>query len=454
MKGRAPMTQMVEKAREFLTRRLWNIDPKELGPGGRFLLKLAQICSLVVRDFYKDQCLLQASALTYTTLLSIVPLLALMFAVLKGFGVQNILEPLILERLMVGSEGMVAQVMTYIDNTNFGRLGAVGLVLLLVTVLTLLINIESSFNHIWGVQESRSLLRCCTDYLSVVLISPLLLLAAISMTTTLRNQDLIQQLLETAFVGEAVLLGFKLLPFVAMWAAFTFLYIFMTNTRVNFSAALVGGVFGGTLWLLVQWIYVGFQVGVTRYNAIYGTMAALPIFMVWIYVSWVCVLLGLELSYSWQNLRSLRREAGMGEVSYASREFVGLSLLLLIAEDFYRGARPRSREDLAEELDLPPRLTQRVLGDLVRLGFLSEIRDGKRDIAAYQPGREPETLTLETVVKALREDGESCIGTPQKKVVAVVGRLEEALARSDRLALGDLTLGGLVRQLQPVTEGR
>lgn len=449
------MTQMVEKAREFLTRRLWNINPEDLGVAGRLVLKLVQICSLVVRDFYKDQCLLRASALTYTTLLSIVPLLALMFAVLKGFGVQNILEPLVLEQLMAGSEAVVDQLMTYINNTNFGRLGAVGLVLLLVTVLALLINIESAFNHIWGVQKQRSLLRCFTDYLSVVVISPLLLLAAISITTSLRNQDLILRLMETAYVGEAVIAAFKILPFLAMWAAFTFLYIFMTNTRVRFSAALVGGVFGGTLWQLVQWVYVSSQVGVTRYNAIYGTMAALPIFMVWIYVSWVCVLLGLELSYTWQNLRSLRREAGMGEVSYASREFVGLSLLLLIAEDFYFGARPRSREDLAEELDLPPRLTQRVLGDLVRLGFLSEIRDGKQDVAAYQPGREPETLTLETVVKALREDGESCIGAPPKKVVAVVARLEEALTQSDRLALGDLTLGGLVRQLQPAAgEGR
>lgn len=446
------MTQLVEKTREFLTRKLWNIDPAELSLGGRFLLRLGQVCSLVVRDFYKDQCMLQASALTYTTLLSIVPLLALMFAVLKGFGVQNLLEPLILDQLMVGSEAVVANLMTYINNTNFGRLGAVGLVALLVTALTLLINIESSFNHIWGVQKTRSLVRCFTDYLSVVLVGPLLLIAAISITTSLRNQDLVLRLMETAYVGEAVIAGFKILPFLAMWAAFTFLYIFMTNTRVRLSAALVGGIFGGTLWLLAQWIYVSFQVGVTRYNAIYGTMAALPIFMVWVYVSWVCVLLGLELSYTWQNLRSLRREAGMGEVSYSSREFVALSLLLLIAEEFYLAARPRSREELTEDLDLPPRLTQRVLNDLVRLGFLSEVQDGKQDVASYQPGREPETLSLATVVLALREDGESCIGTPRKKVLAVVGRLEEAMAKADRLALGDLTLGGLVRQLQPAPE--
>ncbi len=446
------MTRTIAKVREFLTRKLWRFDPRELSAVGRFLLRLGQVGSLVIRDFFKDRCMLQASALTYTTLLSIVPLLALMFAVLKGFGVQDFIEPLVIKHLVVGSESVVEQLMTYIDNTNFGRLGAVGLVLLLVTVLTLLINIETSFNHIWGVQKNRSLLRCFTDYLSVVLIGPLLLFAAMSITTSLRSQASVQRLLETAVVGEAVIAGFKLLPFLAMWAAFTFLYTFMTNTRVRFGAALVGGIFGGTLWQLVQWIYVSSQVGVTRYNAIYGTMAALPIFMVWIYVSWLCVLLGLELSHTWQNLGALRREAGMGEVSYASRELVALSLLLLIAEEFYRAGSPPSQEELAENLDLPPRLTQRVLNDLVRLGFLSEVKDENEEVAAYQPGREPETLSLATVVQALREDGEECLGAPQKKVLAVVGRLEEAMAKADRLALGELTLGALVRQLQPAQE--
>lgn len=446
------MKQSMEKVRQFLIRRLWSIDPRELSLARRSVLRVGQVSSLVVRDFFRDQCMLQASALTYTTLLSLVPLLALMFAILKGFGVQDFLEPLILEGLAVGSESIVTEIMTYIDNTNFGRLGAVGLVLLLVTALTLLVNIETAFNHIWGVQKNRTLVRCFTDYLSVVVVGPLLLFAAISITTSLRNQELVLRLLETEYLGDAVLVGFALLPFVAMWAAFTFLYIFMTNTKVRFGAALVGGIFGGTLWQLLQWIYVSSQVGVTRYNAIYGTMAALPIFMVWVYVSWLCVLLGLELSHAWQNLRTLRQEAAMGEVSYASREFVTLALLLLIAEDFYRGLRPRSREDLAEELDLPPRLTQRALSDLVRLGFLNEVRDETHEGELYQPGREPETLSLAMVVQALREDGESCLGRLHKKELAVVARLEQILARADRLALGELTLGGLVRQLQPAQE--
>ena len=446
------MKQSMEKVRQFLIRRLWSIDPRGLSLVRRSLLRVGQVSSLVVRDFFRDQCMLQASALTYTTLLSLVPLLALMFAILKGFGVQDFLEPLILERLAVGSESIVTEIMTYIDNTNFGRLGAVGLVLLLVTALTLLVNIETAFNHIWGVQKNRTLVRCFTDYLSVVVVGPLLLFAAISITTSLRNQELVLRLLETEYVGDAVLVGFALLPFVAMWAAFTFLYIFMTNTQVRFGAALVGGIFGGTLWQLLQWIYVSSQVGVTRYNAIYGTMAALPIFMVWVYLSWLCVLLGLELSHAWQNLRTLRQEAAMGEVSYASREFVALALLLLIAEDFNRGVRPRSREALAEELDLPPRLTQRMLSDLVRLGFLNEVRDEAQEGELYQPGREPETLSLAVVVQALREDGESCLGRLHKKELAVVAGLEQVLARADRLALGELTLGGLVRQLQPAQE--
>jgi membrane protein len=446
------MKQSMEKVRQFLIRRLWSIDPRELSIVRRFLVRVGQVASLVVRDFFKDQCMLQASALTYTTLLSLVPLLALMFAILKGFGVQDFLEPLILERLAVGSDSIVTGIMTYIDNTNFGRLGAVGLVLLLVTALTLLVNIETAFNHIWGVPKNRTLVRCFTDYLSVVVVGPLLLFAAISITTSLRDQELVLRLLATEYLGDAVLVGFALLPFVAMWAAFTFLYIFMTNTQVRFGAALFGGIFGGTLWQLLQWIYVSSQVGVTRYNAIYGTMAALPIFMVWVYLSWLCVLLGLELSHAWQNLRTLRQEAAMGEVSYASREFVALALLLLIAADFYRGVRPRSREALAEELDLPPRLTQRALSDLVRLGFLNEVRDETQEGELYQPGREPETLRLAVVVEALREDGESCLGRLHKKELAVVARLEQVLANADRLALGELTLGGLVRQLQPAQE--
>ncbi len=164
------------------------------------------------------------------------------------------------------------------------------------------------------------------------------------MTTTLESQVFVQKLLVLAFVGKILFLLFKILPFVAMWSAFTFLYIFMPNTRVQFRAALLGGIFGGTLWQVAQWGYVTFQVGVARYNAIYGTMAAVPIFMVWIYFSWVIVLLGLEVTYANQNLRTVRREIRSGDVNFISREQVALTIMLVIGEAFNRGGNRRNRK--------------------------------------------------------------------------------------------------------------
>jgi membrane protein len=213
----------IDKVTTFFTYDLWHIETRELTRWRLFLLRQVQLVSLVLRDFYVDGCMLRASALTYTTLLSIVPLLALMVSVLKGFGVQNVLEPLILDKLAIGSVEVVSTIFRYIENTHFGRLGTLGLIFLVLSVLTLLSNIEKSFNYIWRVKETRSLLRRFSDYFSVVLFSPLFILAAVSMSSSLQSQTLVQHLLETAYIGEAVLLIFKLAPFVAMWAAFVFL---------------------------------------------------------------------------------------------------------------------------------------------------------------------------------------------------------------------------------------
>jgi membrane protein len=438
----------------FLSQGIWEIDAHELTRWRLFLLRQAQIVSLVTRDFFTDHCLLRASALTYSTLLSIVPLLALMFALLKGLGVHNVLEPLLLERLAIGSEQIITAIIRYINNTNVGQLGVVGMIFLIVAVLTLLSNIEESFNHVWGVKETRTLLRRFTDYFSVVTIGPVFLLAAISMTTTLESQTLVQSLLGVAVVGEVVFLIFKVLPFVVMWAAFTGLYIFMPNTRVNFRAALIGGIFGGTLWQLAQWFYVSFQVGVSRYNAIYGTLAALPIFMIWIYVSWLIVLLGLEVTYASQNLRTLRREIRGRDINFASRELVALTVLLVTAETFYRGERPWSLERISAELELPPRLARSVLEELLRLGLLSEVQESDGNEPAYQPGRAPETLQIHEIIETLRADGINYTEmrkTPEREVIREVEKKIRAAARQ---SLEGVTLAELVHKMKTKREGR
>ncbi len=435
---------------------LWDVDTESLSRGRTFLLRQGQLVMLVLRDFAADRCLLQASALTYATLLSIVPLLALMFSLLKGLGVQDTLEPIILQQLAVGSERIVAEIIGYIENTNVGRLGMAGMVTLFLTVLMLLSNIEKSFNAIWDVEETRPLFRRFADYFSVVMIGPVFILLAISMTSTLQSTAFLRALQEQAYVGEVIVLIFKVLPYVGMWIAFTALYVFMPNIKVNIRAAVIGGIFGGTLWQLAQWGYVHFQFGVARYNAIYGTMAALPILMVWIYLSWLIVLLGLEVTYASQNLRTVRREIRGVKINYSSRELAALNIMLVAGEAFVKGERSWTMTRIAAVLDLPPRLARQILLQLVRLGFLSEVNREEDDDVAYQPGRIPQKILLHEVVRALREDGVSCAtrmgNTPEQDVVH---ELENRLDEASRQALDDLTLQDLVeRVIREKKEGR
>jgi membrane protein len=440
----ASLKSNLDKVRKFLIYDLWRIDHHELTRWRVFWLRQAQIFWLVMRDFNADNCMLRASALTYTTLLSIVPLLALMFSLLKGLGVQNVLEPFLINNLAIGSQEAVAEIFSYIENTQFGRLGAIGLIVLVLTVLALLSNIEKSFNHIWRVQETRTLMRRFADYFSVVLLSPLLILAAVSISTSLQSQTLVLKLLETAYVGEALLLLFKLIPFVVMWAAFIFLYLFMPNTRVRIQAALVGGIVGGTLWQLLQWGYVHFQVGVGKYNAIYGTMAALPIFIVWLYLSWMIVLFGVELTYAIQNIGTVRQNLGAEKINFACRQRLALTVLMLTGESFYRGEPAWSRERIGEDLKLPPRVVSELLDDLVRLNLMAVLCDESGEQLRYQPGRALDALTVQGLFQELREDGASYPQNFRLPTREFVSGLEVNIQQAEQGVLGTLTVQDLV----------
>ncbi|BCA79436.1 YhjD/YihY/BrkB family envelope integrity protein [Desulfuromonas sp. AOP6] len=422
------------------------IDEKWVGRQKKFLVNPARVAALVFHDFFADGCLIRASALTYTTLLSLVPLLALMFALLKGLGVQNTLEPIILQNLAVGSEDIVSQVITYINNTHVGRLGMVGLLALLVTVTTLMTNIEKSFNHIWGVQETRPLIRRFSDYFSVLTIGPLLVIAAISITSTLQSETFGAKIEALPYVWQTFLFFLKFVPYVGMWIVFTVLYLFMPNGKVSYTAAIIGGVFGGTLWQLAQWAYVEFQIGMARYNAIYGTMAALPILMVWIYISWLIVLLGLEVTYAWQHLRLVPSDVRAEQVSYACRQHIALVILLLVAKRFYQGKPAWTLEDFALELGLPPRLADSVLSRLVHLGLLSKGGD-EREPLVYQPGRSPETLKVADILKALEDEGIRYERMPSSSERQLVRDLENQIKTTEIDALQGVTLQDLVNRL-------
>lgn len=437
----------IDRIRHFLEHDLWEMDAVDRRWWRRFLLNQGQILILVVRGFVADGCMLRASALTFTTLLSLVPLLALMFAVLKGFGVQNELEPLLLKQLAVGGGSAVTKIVEYINNTNVTRLGTYGLIFLVIAVLTLLSNIEKSFNSVWGVNETRPLRRRFTDYFSVVTIGPLFLVVAISMTSTLKSQHLVLSLLEHAYVGEILLGLFEVLPFMVMWLVFAGLYLFMPNVKVSPRAALIGGIFGGTLWQISQWGYLNFQVGVARYNAIYGTMAALPILMVWIYLSWMIVLLGLEMTYATQNLRTIRQDILGERVNFASHEFIALTVLLFVGRRFFLGQPALGHEELASHLDAPPRLLHTILDELTRLGFIVAIaQDG--DDAGYQPARALEQIHLHEVINGLAMDGKDYNHLRKTHERGAIAGLVQALQEAGEQALAGMTLHDLVLQIE------
>jgi len=437
------MSQLWGKIRHFFTGGIWEVDSSRMSTLQGAMLRLLQMAVVVIHDFRRDNCLLRASALTYTSLLSFVPLLALMFALLKGLNVQNTLQPYILEKLAVGSQDLVHAIVGYINNTHFGRLGMIGLLALVATVIALLSNIEESFNHICGVRETRSMFRKFADYSSVILVGPILLVAAISMTTTLESQLFIQKLLDMAFLGDVTYLLFRVIPFVVMWLAFTALYIFMPNVRIRIGAALIGGVIGGTLWQLAQYGYVNFQVGVARYNAIYGTMAALPVFMVWLYVSWVIVLLGLEITYVSQNLRAIRRERQGSEFSMVTRELAALALLLQVSRGFQFKDTGVTIDRLAEELRLPLRFASGVLDELMMLGLVVRVQDGDTE-GRLQPASAPETLTVIDVLKLLRDQGkESELPVPDPTWLKVK-KLESRLRNAESDVLDGMTIKDLV----------
>jgi membrane protein len=263
---------------------------------------------LLLRKFLADGCTTHAAALAFSSMLSIVPFLAIIFAILKAFDVHTALAPMILANVAGGSQEIVSRILRYISNTRVGSLGVVGLVTLLMSVMATLHNIETAFNQIWGLGQGKTYHHKLRDYLIVILSIPLLIALAASITTGLQNQALVQWFFRLPGLGYLLVPLFHLLPYLSIWIALICLYLFIPNTRVRFKNALIGGVTAGTVWQLAQWTFIHLQVGVSRSNAIYGTLALLPVFMVWIYTGWIIVLSGMEIVCHVQG-RDVSRDA-------------------------------------------------------------------------------------------------------------------------------------------------
>ena len=291
---------------KFLTLDIWVKEYDALSRLRKWLLRLLQVTYMVVRGFFKDSCPLRSSALTYATLLSIVPLLAFSFALARAFGVDlTPLKSFIINNLALGNEEIGTRIFDFVENIRAGTLGPPALALLVVTIISVMGNIEFAFNHIWGIRKSRSIWRKFSDYLSVVIVVPLLIAAGVGIAAVLRSHAMVETVFQFHFLQN---LFWHSINRLLVCVGFTFLYLFMPNKRIRFTAALLGGLIAGLLWQAALWGYITFQVGFVRYAAIYGALASIPINLVWIYISWNIVLLGAEISFAVQNVRTFSGE--------------------------------------------------------------------------------------------------------------------------------------------------
>lgn len=356
----------------------------------RFGFHSARIAYCVIRDLLEGQLTLRAMSLVYTTLLSMVPLLALSFSVLKAFGVHNQVEPLLFDFLSrMGEQGIeIGQtIMGFVNNIKVGVLGAAGLLLLFITVISLIQKIERSFNYIWRIERSRQLSRRFSDYLSVILVGPVLIFTSIGILASIKNATVVKYVSSLFLIGDAIHILGTLLPFILIISAFCFVYIFMPNTKVNFKAALLGAVIAGFLWESTSWLFASFVASSGNYSAIYSSFAILVLFMIWLYLGWIILLLGANIAFYFQYPSVISSADKCHCAEPAHQEQLVLQLMYLIATNLVEGKPPWTASQLSRAIGQPIDLISECLEHLARENLLSKAGDKQqlwlpiRDIA-------------------------------------------------------------------------
>ena len=405
---------------DFIRQDVWRIRSGTLPRKRFFLLKQLRIIILAFRGFDEDKCSLRASALTFYTLLSIVPMAAMIFGVAKGFALEKRVQRELFEKFK-GQEEVITKVTEFansmLEQTKGGLIAGIGVAVLFYLIIKLLGNIENSFNDIWGVTHARSLGRKLSDYLSMMLICPVLLVMSSSITVFIATQV-------TLITNKIALLGvfspiisllLKILPYCVIWLLFTFIYIFIPNTKVHFRSGLLGGIVAGTLYQLVQWIYITFQIGAAKYGAIYGSFAALPLFLVWLQLSWLIVLFGAEISFASQNVETYEFEPDSLRARPSFRKLLALRIAQACIKNFCNGERPLSAEQISHALEIPIRLVNLILFELVESRILSEVRETGDDEPLFQPARNVDTLSINYIIQALDSQGTDNIPVTQSE---------------------------------------
>ena len=421
----------VFRSAQFLKTDIWRIRSSKLSGQKSFWIRQLRIILLAIRGFAEDKCQLRASALTFYSLLSIVPVVAMAFGIAKGFGFEKIFEKQLVEKFQ-GQEEAVERIVGFarslLENTQGGIVAGVGIVVLFWTVVKVLGNIEDSFNDIWGIKKARTLGRKFADYLSIMLTCPVLLIVASSVTVLITSQVklIVEKLSFLGPLADVIIFSLRILPLGVIWIVFAFIYIFMPNTKVHLKSGLFAGIVAGTVYQIVQLVYINFQIGVSNYGAIYGSFVALPLFLIWLQVSWLIVLFGAEVSFAEQNVETYEFEPDSLKVSQSFKRLLSLNIAHLCVKNFHQAQKPPSAVEISHQLEIPLRLVHQILFELTEAEIVSEVKLNDSGRIGYQPARYIEGLTVAGVLDKLDQRGIDSIPVVESKTLE---KLKESLAK-------------------------
>ncbi len=429
-----------KKAFHFVTYDMWHIDTEHYSKRDAFLIKQLKIFTIAIRRFFEDKVSIRSSALSYYSLTAVVPIVAVLFAVAKGFGISDMLRESLNQNFGDYTE-VIDFLMQFADNaianTRTGVLSSLSIIFLLWSVVKVLNNIESAFNDVWQVKRPRPMARKFADYFAFILIVPIFLAASSSLSVFFRYHvgSWTQDVPVLEHLGT---LSGTLLPFALVYIVLTFVYVTVPFTKVKIGPAFIAAIIAGTAFQLTQNFYIFSQITVSKYGAIYGAFAALPLLCIWLQLSWIIILFGAELSFAYQNVERYHYEATADHISPFQRKISAILVMQHIARRFTKGAIPQTIAELTEDLDLPYRVVRNSVEDLQQCNLLSEVMiQGKRKAkdSAYQPAIDIHLLTIGYVYKALNRMGQVALADDDnqdmKRLVEILNKPFKVFEKSD-----------------------
>lgn len=428
----------------WLNTAIWETSLASMHKWQAWLIQMLRILIATARDIAEGLLTLRAMGLVYTTLLSLVPLLAVSFSVLKGFGVHNQVEPMLLNLLQpLGEQGVeiTDKIIGFVDNVNVRVLGSLSLVFLFYTVISLLTKIEQALNNTWRIRKYRGIIQRITEYISVIMVGPVLIFSAIGLTASISTSTVANALASMEGYGTLIWIVSKITSFLLVAGAITFIYVLVPNEKVKIKSAFTGAVVAALLWKLTGWLFSSFVAGSVKYSAIYSGFAVAIIFMIWLYLSWLILLVGASVAFYHQHPERTSSRQQVLRLSARLREKIGLLVMLRVGQSFHQDSEKFTKQQLSRNLDIAAEALALVIRPLEKHGLLTESCDNSR---VYLPGKSLERIKIREIWDAVRSAQESTHLNPDnvasdETVDGLLHNINESVNNSlDNMSLLDL----------------